>query len=107
MLPRRKRVGKQPFQAIFKEGTTFHSPHLLLKVIEGGEGGRFSVATGKNSARKAAERNKMRRRGYALLLKQLPVWPKHARGVLFIKKDAPLRRMEEELTLLLKRAGLK
>ncbi|MDP3958070.1 MAG: ribonuclease P protein component [bacterium] len=106
MLPRRKRVGKALFSLVFKEGTAVHSPHLFLKVLKTAGTGRFSVVVGKNAAKKATERNRLRRRGYALLSKRFSAWPDGVSGIIFIKKKLPLRETEEELALLLRRAKL-
>lgn len=105
MLPRRKRVDKGLFLLVFKKGRAFHSPHLSLKVLETKKEGRFSVVAGKNASKSAAARNRMRRKGYALLKKHLPLLFQNAACVLFIKKPISPALFEEELKHLIECAA--
>lgn len=106
MLPRRKRVGKERFAAVWKGGSSFSSPHLLLKTLRTGGKGCFSVVAQKSAGALATERNLLRRRGYAIIARHSKNKTPTADSVVFIRKRAPSPVLEAELSKLLVKAGL-
>ncbi len=106
MLPREKRVGKDLFLSVFKEGRSFHSPNLLLKVLYQGGRGNFSMVAQKGAAKGAVERNRLRRQGYWALEKMKGKLKPGAVSIFFIKKKVSFSQLEQEIIFLLGKAGL-
>lgn len=74
MLHKERRIPKAYFPYILKNGARYYSPHLLLYTAKIGnetEKSRFSFSISKKIAKSAVVRNKMRRRGYSIIGKNL------------------------------------
>jgi len=69
MLPKNRRIPKQEFPYILSSGKRVSSPHLLLYISpipqKKAQLSRFTFSVSKKIAKKAVERNKLRRWGYA------------------------------------------
>lgn len=65
MLAKKKRITKDLFQIIMKTGRVIHSPLFTFRYIK--EGPKYAFAVPKNVAKKAVDRNRMRRQGYNAL----------------------------------------
>jgi ribonuclease P protein component len=74
MLSKKRRIPRELFPRILKEGKRYSSPSLLLYVASRGnnEPSRFSFSISKKVCKKATDRNKHRRRGYSVIEKYLP-----------------------------------
>lgn len=76
MLPKNRRISKKYFPLILSKSKRHNSTHLILYLspIDSGqkeEQSRFSFSISKKVCPKAVERNKYRRRGYAIISKHL------------------------------------
>jgi ribonuclease P protein component len=69
MLSKEERLGRRDFSRYFASGTRFHSPHLTLSYTAAPTL-QASVVVSKKVAKKAHERNTIRRRLYAALAKE-------------------------------------
>ena len=71
MLPKNRRIPKENFSAILKEGKRYNSLILLLYVASidknHKELSRFSFSISKKICKKATDRNRYRRRGYSII----------------------------------------
>ncbi len=66
MLKKKERLTRKEFDRSFSVGKRIHSPFLQL-VYEAGRQFHGSVVVGKKVAKKAVDRNRMRRRIYAIV----------------------------------------
>lgn len=84
MLPKIKRITKEDFLFIIKNGKILHGSFFYLRYIKS-EKPKYSFVLSKKIAKMAVIRNKYRRLGYNTLLKidLKPIW-----GVFFYKKEA-------------------
>lgn len=85
MLPKRKRVTKDLFSHIMKNGRVLSSPLFTLRYINQ-KTPQYAFVAPKTIIKQAVSRNKLRRKGYAVLsqTKTLP----NVLGVFFYKKQA-------------------
>lgn len=109
MLPKKNRVPRKEFRNLFEAGKAYHSANLALRIKENADqaGARFAFSVSKKVAKGAAERNRLRRRGYSALRELLPaVRPSHS-GVFSFKRpfSATFGRLKDEIRELLARAG--
>jgi len=113
MLPKRRRILRKEFTNILKNGRRFHSPSLILCVAPISSGGtsdsKVSFSVSKKVCQKAVNRNKYRRRGYSIILKNLK---KIKPGYFFLfsfKKTPELltfSTLEKDVTELLSMSGV-
>lgn len=85
MLPKKKRVTKELFQGIMKNGKTLVSPLFILRYIPQ-KSPQYAFVAPKTVAKQAVFRNKLRRQGYNAL-NQNPKIP-CILAVFFYKKEA-------------------
>ena len=101
MLARRNRVSTALVSHIMKEGVSVHTPSMSLRFTLRAAYPRFSAIVSKKVAKTAVERNRTRRRVYAVLEK-LALPPLH--GLIMIKKSISTispRELTEEINNLL------
>lgn len=72
MLPKTRRISKKEFPNLMKNSRRFNSPHFLLYLSKNNENkpqnnSRFSFSVSKKVCKEAVSRNKLRRRGYAVI----------------------------------------
>jgi len=69
MLPKNQRVTKKLFDQVYTLGKSFHTPHLFLKVLKSKIANKnlASVVVSKKVAKKAHDRNKIKRQTLSLL----------------------------------------
>ncbi len=72
MLPKKQRIERKFFDQILKNGKRFNSPSFTLYVAKISTettdlGSRFSFSASKKVAKQAVDRNKLRRRGYSVI----------------------------------------
>jgi ribonuclease P protein component len=84
MFPKKKRVTKELFQAVMKKGDTLSSPFFVFRYIRQDEP-HYAFVAPKSVAKKASDRNELRRRGYSAL-RSFPI--EHGVGIFFYKKQA-------------------
>lgn len=105
MLPKKKRVTKEFFQVLMKEGKTFSTQLFLFHYIKS-DSPQYAFVAPKGIFKKAVERNKFRRIGYNIL-RSIPV--KAGSGVFLYKKQALLVmqvEIKENILFILKKTGL-
>jgi ribonuclease P protein component len=87
MLAKKNRANTETVDNLFKSGKFIHSSLLTFKyILKSGSTTRISVLVPKSIAKKAVERNILRRRGYQALKKHLTEFPIGVAGVLVFKK---------------------
>ena len=92
MFSKEKRVTKDLFTLIMKEGQVIYGSFFMFKYIKHG-GPKYAFVAPKNIAKKAIIRNSLRRRGYGALESLL--LPSYI-GVFIYKKEG-LRAKSEEI----------
>jgi ribonuclease P protein component len=99
MPPKKNRADKKTVERIFKEGKFINSPNLTFKFfINRGNERRISVIVPKSVAKKAVDRNFLRRRGYSVLRKYTNQFPTGLLGVFIFKKyQSDLSIIEDEI----------
>lgn len=95
MLPKTKRVKRALFQKVFSSGRTLHSTYLTARIVltsptplASGAPSKFSFVVSKAVAKKAVDRNLLRRRGYSVISKLYNLFPAGLVVVFFYKKGA-------------------
>ncbi|MCE9585661.1 ribonuclease P protein component [Candidatus Nomurabacteria bacterium] len=91
MLPKINRVNKGQIDLIFNKGKYINSPNLTFKFIISGENKHsgFSFIVPKTVSKKAIVRNRLKRRGYAVLARYIDKLPSNLIGAfVFGKKSA-------------------
>jgi len=89
MLPKKHRINKKTFEEIFKKGKIFSSDYLYLKITPLSEKySVFSFVVPSKVAKKAVERNKLKRRARHIIKKMLPKIEKGLGVIIFFKKGA-------------------
>jgi len=95
-----------------RRGKVFHSPHLTLRALKQEESckewAQFAFVVSKKVAKKAVERNILKRKGYDAAHKIIKKTKPCFLCVFFLKKnDTSLRgELEKEINNLLQRAGV-
>ena len=115
MLPKRQRVSRKLFEAVFRSATTFSSLFFVLKIkkaqenpVSGGTS-RFAFSVSAKICPKAVDRNKLRRRGYAAAQNLLPQIKTPATCLFIIKKGAEklsFQKLQEEIKNILQKARI-
>ncbi len=110
MLPKIHRIGKELFKEIFPRGRSFHSAAVSVKISPIKEENiRFAFVVSAKTAKKAAVRNKLKRRARAIAAKLLPRCGKKTAVMVFFKKGSEklsFNELEREITAILKKAGV-
>lgn len=104
MLPKKKRVTKEFFQVLMKEGKTFSNQLFLFYYINTPNPQYVFVAP-KNIYKMAVKRNKQRRIGYNIM-RTLPI--KIGSGIFMYKKQSTLStqsEIKENIVFILKKTG--
>jgi len=105
MLPKKKRVTKEVFQVLMKEGKTLSTP-LFLFYFKKSDFPQYVFVAPKNTFKNAVKRNKFRRIGYNIL-RSMPIKP--GTGVFVYKKQsitASPEEIKENILFILKKTGL-
>lgn len=106
MLPKRKRVTKELFQDIMKNGKMLSSPLFLLR-YKAQKQPQYAIVAPKNVAKQAVLRNKLRRQGYNALA-QNPKIP-NILGVFFYKKQTKMpsfKDIKDNIDLILSKINI-
>ncbi|HLP86898.1 MAG TPA: ribonuclease P protein component [Candidatus Paceibacterota bacterium] len=105
MLPKKKRVTKEAFRVLLKEGKTL-SNQLFLFYHKKSPTPQYAFVAPKNLFKSSVKRNKFRRIGYNIM-RFLDI--KEGVGIFIYKKPAitaPQKEIKEEIVSLLKKASL-
>jgi ribonuclease P protein component len=107
MLKKARRVTGALAQDIIKKGTTKQALHFSLRVVPIGPlPSRFSFHVPKKIEKTAVRRNKIKRRGMAVVRNTINTVPSGYAGIFFAKAqayDLPKEIYEEEIGALLKK----
>lgn len=107
MLPKQQRIQRKDFSLLFEKGKSFRNSLFLLRFLESKSKPQFGFSVSKKVAKRAVDRNKMRRLGYNLLKSYLPKIKKSALVSLsFLKKTDNEREINKEMASILKKAQL-
>jgi ribonuclease P protein component len=90
MLPKQNRADKDTVTQIFAKGRFITAPHLTFKYISNKnlETTQISFITPKTVSKKAVDRNLLRRRGYAVLKKNITPTFSGKQGVFIFGKKS-------------------
>ena len=118
MLPKKNRTDKKTVEKIFQKGTFMGSTNLVLKYVKENnqEIPQISFIAPKGVAKKAVNRNQLRRRGYSILKKYIAYFPSGFSGTFIFGKNSlmlfggektkiknPNQNLENEIKIILKR----
>lgn len=110
MLPKKRRVNKDSFKKLFKEGKTIKSELFTLKILYTDSNlSKFSIVVPVSVEKKATKRNKLKRRGRSILAKNIDNIKKGLEMAVFLKKEAKELKFadfERELVSLLEKSRL-
>ncbi len=105
MLPKKKRVTKDIFQAVMDKGTIIYGSFFLFRYINS-DLPQIAFVAPKKIAKTATKRNSLRRKGYNIVrLYDL----KHKTGIFFYKKEAlsaSILEIKNDIDLILKKAKI-
>jgi ribonuclease P protein component len=92
MLPKKQRLNRTAFTHHFQLGKRRHTPHLTL-IIAPSDSFKCAVVIGKKVAKKAHDRNRIRRRLYEIIRHSLGAnnWP----GVLIVVGKPVLSKLSK------------
>lgn len=94
MLPKHKRLSAQGVRDVLKLGRSARGSVLSVKYISGGGPFCAAVVVSKSVAKRAVDRNKLRRAVYHAL--GLPPTPALGRAVFFVQKKADISTLTQE-----------
>jgi len=100
MLLKKKRVTKELFQTVLKSGNTLSGSFFIFRYIKQSTP-QYAFVASKKIAKRAVDRNKLRRQGYNSL-NSLPL--KNYLGVFFYKKhpkNASFKDIKEDIAIIL------
>ncbi|MDD4989174.1 MAG: ribonuclease P protein component [Candidatus Pacebacteria bacterium] len=88
MLTRKRRISRVLFPEIIKKGMWYHSPHLTLRVLSSlsQKQSHFAVSVSKKVAKKAVQRNLLKRRLISVVEMVLKKTDSRSNGIFFFKK---------------------
>ncbi len=89
MLPRKRRLNREFIKKIIKQGKAVRGRGISLKyLIVPGRPSAFSFVVSGKSVKKAVDRNKLKRRGRAIVFKLFPRLKEGASGLIFFNKSS-------------------
>ena len=111
MLPKNRRINTTLFAEVLKNGRSFYSKNISLSVFHkiGLYNTRFAFVVSKKVAKRAVDRNLLRRRGYSALLDVVDNTKPSFANIIFLKKGSEslkFKDFKEEIIELLKKAGV-
>jgi ribonuclease P protein component len=110
MLPKNERIQRKNFSQILLENKTYNSPNLLLHITPNPDkNSKFSFSVSKKICPNAVDRNKLRRRGYSIILKNKNIIKSGSFCFFSFKKTKrtpTFATLEKEIVGLLSSAGV-
>lgn len=110
MLRTTQRISRDSFPEVAKKGRRYSADHLSLTFSPAPEGGGVSFVVGKAVAKKASDRNLLKRRGYGSIQAfGFGSGPFPWKAIFFYKKGAlglTFKQIEMEIRVLLREAGV-
>jgi len=112
MLPTKNRLSRRLFGPFFKKSKAVFADHFALRYLSptNSKGIRFSVVIPKTVAKKATQRNKIKRQIYSILQKEIEKIKPPCFGVFLSKKGADtlsFGQIKAEILFLLKKSQIK
>ncbi len=109
MLPKTKRVERSVFPETLQRGKSVYSPFLNLKCLKRNDAkeSKFSFVVSKAVAKKAVDRNLLRRRGYSTIKDNQAKIKDSFTCIFFFKKESiklSFRELEKDILFLLKKS---
>lgn len=88
MLPKKNRADRKTVEKVFKSGNSLSSVNFSFRfsISPGLNTPKISIVVPKTLAKKAVDRNSLRRKGYFALEKYIKNFPKEIVGVIVFKK---------------------
>lgn len=108
MFTKKQRLTKKEFEYVFKNGKRIHSPVVQLIYTPTDEF-HCSAVVGKKIYKKAVDRNRLRRRMYAVAYKSFKNVVKNGSFILVAKpalREVPKSDFSDDITTVLKKAVL-
>jgi len=109
-LPKKNRISKELFRELFPKGRGAHSRVVLLKIVPINEKDtRFAFVVPSKTAKKAVDRNKLKRRARYITAKLLPFIKTGVAVIVFFKKGAEklnFKELEKEIGDIYRKAGI-
>lgn len=110
MLSKKRRINKNSFKKLFKEGKTAWSRFFTIKILYTDSNlSKFSVVVPASVEKKAVKRNKFKRRGRSVLIKNKDNIKRGVNIAVFLKKESKELKFddfERELISLFEKSGL-
>lgn len=110
MLPKKNRIDKKIFKEVFSRAKNFHGKLVSLKIAQiEEENPRFAFVVPAKIAKKAVDRNKLKRRLRYIVAKILPSFKKNIAIMIFLKKGSEklnFKELENEITAIFKKSGI-
>lgn len=110
MLAKKHRINKKLFEEIFKKGKIFSSDYLYIKTLPIPEKhSTFAFVVSSKVAKKAVERNKLKRRARHIVWKMMPEIKKGLSIIIFFKKGVEkmnFSELEKEIKTIFKKAKI-
>ena len=113
MLSRRQKIRRVEFLKVLSKGKIFHFPLFLLRIFfdkeQSAAPSRISFVVSAKVSKKAVVRNKLKRRGYAIIQKHKTKISPGCMCVFFLKKEsaaALFKELEKEIIAAFKRAQI-
>ncbi|MAG12217.1 ribonuclease P protein component, partial [bacterium] len=110
---KKQKIQRSSFPKTFSGSKTFPSPFFTLRVFfdkkNSTTSSRFSFVVSAKVAKKAVARNTLKRRGYAVIKKNIPNIKSGYICVFFFKKESTrvsFKDLEKEIVITLKRANV-
>jgi len=110
MLPQKHRINKEMFKNIFPSGKNVHSGLISLKIAnKEDKNTRVAFVVSAKTAKKAVDRNKLKRRARYIVAKFLPSFKHGAVVIFFFKKGSEklnFKELEKEMANVCRKAGV-
>jgi len=87
MLPKKHRINRKLFKEVAKKGKSFSYPYFSVKIAPNGENqSRFTFVVSSKVAKRAVDRNKIKRRARNIVAKNLNKIKNPINAIIFFKK---------------------
>jgi ribonuclease P protein component len=112
MIPQDRRISRKEFNEFLKKSRSIYSENASLSVYQEKKEvfpSRFAFVVSKKIAKKAVERNKIRRHGYAVIQKNIEYIKPNAICIFFFKKGSDnltYEQKQSQIISLLQKAGI-
>ena len=88
MLKKKNRLDSTRIKFVLSKGKRFNFDNFTVRVLQNAETNKFSVTVGKNIAKTAIVRNRLRRQIYEIIRLETPLSPNSQYISIFLKASA-------------------